>query len=439
MELKDVKEAIDAMGSNWNEYKKAIDTKCAEIEKTGKVSAETKESLAKLETKMATIEDMKKRFDQIEAAIRASAQADKSEDTFVETKDLESRGFQIERRGTVDERKAARAAFNAFIKKGENTKGGPGTDFHWSEGVEKKNMSIISDPDGGYLTIADFSGRIVKRIFETSPMRAIASVQSISSVALEGMNDRDQAGAEWDSETQTPGDTKTPQVGKWKIPVWELRARTYATMQFLEDAQIDVESWLAMKQADKFARTENTAFCVGSGNGQPRGFLSYPLNADPSSSGYWQQIQYVPTGADGAFASAPNSGDCLITLVQSLFDYYRSNGQFALTRTSLGVVRQLKDSYGRYLWEPSLAAGTPSKLLGFGVNEFADMPEIGSNAAAIAFGDFKTGYQICDRIGIATLRDPYTAQPYIKFVTRKRTGGDVIDFDAIKVLKFSDS
>lgn len=441
MELKDVQEAIIQIGVTWKEYKGQIDTKFAEIAKTGVVSSETKESLAKLETKMAALDEFKTRMDNLERVARETAKVSIGLDRAdVTNEELEAKGFYIPKLGTKAEREEARAAFNKFIVGKGNSKGGTGAgDFSWAEGLEKKNMSIISDPDGGYLTIGDFSGRVVKRIFETSPMRQLASVQTISNNTLEGMNDRDQAGAEWDSETQTPGDTTTPQVGKWKIPVHELRARTYATMQFLEDANIDVESWLAMKQADKFARTENAAFVLGSGSNQPAGFLSYPLNSAPSSSGYWSQLQYIPTGADGAFPDAPNSGDCLITLIQSLIDFYRTNASFVMTRTSVGVVRQMKDSYGRYLWEPSLAAGTPSKLLGFGVTEFADMPEIGDNSASIAFGDFKTGYQIVDRIGIATLRDPFTSQPYIKFITRKRTGGAVIDFDAIKVLKFAET
>jgi len=443
-DIKDVKDAIEKMGSNWHEYKKAIDAKCDEVAKFGKVSAETAEKLAKHETKMAAVEEFKTRLDNLERAAREAAKAGGEADLDLTIDpDIEKKGFYRRAKGSKDERKAAKGAFLEFIREGKHTKGGGSANaqFHWQEGIEKKNMSIISDPDGGYMTIGDYSGRLIQRIFETSPMRQIASVQSITAQTLEGMNDRDQAGAEWDSEISTPGDTTTPKVGKWKIPAWELRARTYATMQLLEDANIDVESWLAMKQADKFARTENTAFVVGSGNGQPAGFLSYPLNsaAPDAGGGYWNQLQYVPTGADGAFVSAPNSGDCLITLIQSLIDFYRANANFVMTRTTVGVVRQMKDSYGRYLWEPSLAANTPSRLLGYGVVEFADMPEIGDNSASIAFGDFKTGYQIVDRIGIATLRDPFTAQPYIKFITRKRTGGAVIDFDAIKVLTFSES
>ena len=63
-------------------------------------------------------------------------------------------------------------------------------------------------------------------------------------------------------------------------------------------------------------------------------------------------------------------------------------------------------------------------------------PTLRANANAIAFGDFRRGYLIVDRVGIRVLRDPYSAKPYVLFYTTKRVGGGIQDFDAIKFLKF---
>jgi HK97 family phage major capsid protein len=65
------------------------------------------------------------------------------------------------------------------------------------------------------------------------------------------------------------------------------------------------------------------------------------------------------------------------------------------------------------------------------------MPSIAADADAIAFGDFRRGYLIVDRIGVRLLRDPYTAKPYVLFYVTKRVGGGIQDFDAIKLLSFS--
>ena len=44
-------------------------------------------------------------------------------------------------------------------------------------------------------------------------------------------------------------------------------------------------------------------------------------------------------------------------------------------------------------------------------------------------------YQIVDRLGVTTQRDPYTAKPFVEFYTRRRVGGDVVNFEAFKLMK----
>jgi HK97 family phage major capsid protein len=70
------------------------------------------------------------------------------------------------------------------------------------------------------------------------------------------------------------------------------------------------------------------------------------------------------------------------------------------------------------------------------VIEAEDMPEVGPNTLALAFGDFRRGYLEVDRTGIRVLRDPYSAKPYVLFYTTKRVGGGVQDYAAIKLLRF---
>ena len=71
------------------------------------------------------------------------------------------------------------------------------------------------------------------------------------------------------------------------------------------------------------------------------------------------------------------------------------------------------------------------------MTEAEDMPDIAVDATAVAFGDFKRGYLIVDRLGVRVLRDPYSAKPYVLFYTTKRVGGGVQNFEAIKLLAFS--
>ena len=91
-------------------------------------------------------------------------------------------------------------------------------------------------------------------------MRQIADVQTISSNKIEGIYDNDEASAGWVSELGSRSDSNTPQVGKWEIEAYEMYAMPKASQRILDDAAVDVESWLAMKVADKLARVEGTAF-----------------------------------------------------------------------------------------------------------------------------------------------------------------------------------
>ena len=65
----------------------------------------------------------------------------------------------------------------------------------------------------------------------------------------------------------------------------------------------------------------------------------------------------------------------------------------------------------------------------------ADMPVPAASSLSVAVGDFKRAYTIVDRVGIRTLRDPFTAKPFVRFYTTRRVGGKVVNTDAIKLLK----
>jgi len=299
-------------------------------------------------------------------------------------------------------------------------------------------MSVGSDPDGGYTVTPDTSGRIIKRLFETSPMRQVASVTTIGTDRLEGFNDLGEGTAGWVGETAPRPATATAQLGKWEIPVHEMYAFPQATQKVLDDSMFDIEAWLAEKTADKFTRTENAAFLNGDGVLKPRGLLTYPTAATADATRAWGTFQHVLTGSDGTFGAGTNGADKLIDLVYSVKAGYRANANFMMARSTVAGVRKLKDGQGNYLWAPSLQAMSGGVILGFNIVEAEDMPVMAADSLSIAFGDFREAYQIVDRVGIRVLRDALTNKPYVGFYTTKRVGGDAIHFEAAKFLKFGD-
>lgn len=298
-------------------------------------------------------------------------------------------------------------------------------------GIDAKALSVGSNPDGGYLVPAQRSARIVTKIFESSPMRALATIETIGTNELEIPTDTDEASVGWVGETQTRNTTNTPQVGIMKIPVFELYAKPRATQKLLEDASMNIEAWLDGKLGDKFGRTEATAFVSGTGVNQPRGFLSYTFVTTAAAVTRGSPLSIVSGNATAITA------DAIVSLPFSIKTAYLNGASWLMKRSSVMAAMLLKDGQGQYMWRPGLSAGAQSILGGYNVNMADDMPAIGAGANAIAFGNWARAYTIVDRLGITTLRDPYSAKPFVEFYSRKRVGGDVTDFDAYVAMTIS--
>jgi len=288
-----------------------------------------------------------------------------------------------------------------------------------------------SNPDGGFFVTPDRSSAMIKRIFETSPMRSVCSVVTTTSNVFEMVLDDDEAACGWVGEVEDRDETDTPQVGLLSIPVHEVYAKPKATQTMLDDAGFDIEGWLQGKVVDKISRTENTAFCTGDGSKKPKGFLAYTAATTPNTYQRDAITQITATGTAGSI----DEPDDLITLQNSLHDGYQQGAIFAGNRGTFSDIMKLADGEGRYLFSPTmLKDGTDRVLLGKSYMIFGDMAAIGTGNLPLAYGNFSVGYTVVDRFGIRVLRDPYSAKPYIEFYSTKRTGGGVTNFEAIKIL-----
>jgi HK97 family phage major capsid protein len=427
-EIKAATAAVEAVNKAFDEFKRTNDARLAEIEKKGAADPLLDEKIARIEADLQKAQAIAD-----EAVLAVKRQNRVVTDEKGEKIDLDAKAHawadqNARRRGapfhgsyTAANLDGYKAAFDSFLRKGEEIMGAE----------ERKALSVGSDPDGGYVVSPDMSGRIVQKVFETSPMRAYASVQVISSDALEGLYDLNEASSGWVGETESRAETNTPQIGKWRIPVHELYAKPKATQKLLDDASINMEAWLAGKVAEKFARDESAAFVSGTGINRPRGFLTYASGTTNPGT-----IERIKTGVSSAFAANPDGLDKVIDALYALKAPYRANATWFMTRAVTALARKLQDNDGQYQWQPSSQAGQPATLLGYPVAAFEDMEALAANSLSMAVADMREAYQIVDRIGIRTLRDPYSAKPYVEFYTTKRVGGDVVNFEAIKLIEF---
>ncbi|AHM04741.1 Phage major capsid protein [Roseibacterium elongatum DSM 19469] len=299
--------------------------------------------------------------------------------------------------------------------------------------LEGKAMNTAVNAEGGYLVDPQTAETIQSVLQSSSSLRAIANVVAVEATSFDVLIDTTDAGAGWADETSATGETDTPQIERISIPLHELSALPKASQRLLDDAAFDIEGWLAARIADKFARAEADAFLNGDGSGKPTGLLTHPMVENGSWA--WGSLGYVATGTDGDFDAA-NPADAIVDLVYALGARYRANASFVMNSKTAGAVRKMKDADGRFLWSDGLSQGEPARLMGYPVLIAEDMPDIATDAAAIAFGDFGAGYTIAERPDLRVLRDPFSAKPHVLFYATKRVGGDVTDFAAIKLMKF---
>ena len=315
-------------------------------------------------------------------------------------------------------------AFNAYLRSGDDD-GLRGLE------LEGKAMSTAVASDGGYLVDPQTAERIQGVLESNASIRAIANVVNVEATSYDVLVDHTDIGAGWATETAATAETGTPSIDRITIPLHELSALPKASQRLLDDSAFDIEGWLAGRIADKFARAEAAAFINGDGVDKPTGIMTHPTVDNDTWS--WGNIGYVPTGVNGDF----NGGDGIVDLVYALGAQYRANASFVMNSKTAGAVRKLKDADGRFLWSDGLAAGEPARLMGYPVLIAEDMPDIATDADAIAFGDFGAGYTVAERPDLRVLRDPFSAKPHVLFYATKRVGGDVSDFAAIKLLRFA--
>ncbi len=437
MDFIEIKRIIDEQGEAFDKFKKANDDLI-------KAKAEGK-AVADLEAKVATLSDAldklnEQKADIDEILVKANRPGFGADPKEVEAKAAEVKGFnaalraEYQAKGKPFPGELSAEAYAQY--KSGFFKLMAGVTMDGLEPDERKAMSAGSDPDGGYLLPASTQGRVVTKLYEQSIMRQIADVQTITTDKIEGVVDDDEADAGWVSELGSRSDSGTPQVRKYEIAAHEMYAMPKVSQKLIDDAAVDVEGWLAGKVADKFARVEGTAFWQGTGAGQPRGLCSYTTAATADGSRAWGQFEHVVTGASGAFHTT--QFDPIHDLMGAIKDHFLPNAQFVMRREVRTAARKLKESTtNRYLWEPGMQVGAPERLNGYPARVDQYMPALASGSLSLAFGDFRQAYAIVDRMGIRTLRDPYTAKPYVVFYSTKRTGGGALNFEAVKFLKFS--
>ncbi|HBC1794752.1 phage major capsid protein [Escherichia coli] len=337
---------------------------------------------------------------------------------------LEEELKQVKRPASGPQSKAAsehKTAFIDFMRKGKDD---------GLRELERKALQVGVDEDGGYAVPEELDRTILNLLKDEVVMRQEATTITVGGANYKKLVNLGGTASGWVGETDARPETDASKLGQIEPFMGEIYGNPQATQTMLDDAFFNVEDWINSELAIEFAEQEEIAFTSGNGTKKPKGFLAYASTLDPDKTRAFGTLQHILSGA-----AAGVTADAIIKLVYTLRKVHRNGAKFMMNNNSLFAIRILKDSEGNYLWRPGLELGQPSSLAGYGVAENEQMPDIAADAKAIAFGNFKRGYTIVDRIGTRILRDPYTKKPFVGFYTTKRTGGMLVDSQAIKLLQ----
>ncbi len=393
---------IADVARGFEEFKAANDARLKEIEKKGIADVVLVEKVDRINDALNAGE--KKNAELTQKLLDSKAQIDAIE-------------AKLNRPGAGGAKEPAenpeRKAFGAWLRKGEKV-----------DATEVKVLRVSDDTAGGYLAPMEYVREITKAAIEFSPARSLVRVRQTSQKAVQIPKRTGTFAAGWVSEIGTRSETTGLTYGMSEIPTHELTAEVYISFAELEDAAFDMENEIAMEMAEQFGVAEGTAVVTGNGVGKPYGFMS-DSNVSTSPS----------------LAAAAVTADGMLDLFHDIKTEYSRNGTWVFNRNTLGSIRKLKTGDGNYLWQMGIAQNQPNTINGAPYVELPDMADEAASAKPVAFGDFRRAYVLVDRLNMAMLRDPYTKASVgqVKFVARRRLGGQVVLAEAIRALVCSAS
>lgn len=294
---------------------------------------------------------------------------------------------------------------------------------------EVKMLRVADAPGGGYLAPPEWTTEMIRNLVQMSPVRAAARVGSMSAGSIYIPKRTGNVTARWVGEIEARSPTQ-PQFGQVEVVAHEAAAYVDVSNALLEDAAIDIGAELSFDFGEEFGRLEGQSFISGNGVKKPLGLLS-----DTTVPTLTVSAATILAPAPAKGAAAPFA-DALVAFMYSLPIFYRSRAAWMMNGPTIGLIRGMRDSTGRFLWQESLAEGEPPTLLGRPVIEAPDMPDLVAGNIPILFGDFQRGYRIYDRVGVSFLRDPYTLATVgqTRFHARMRVGAAPVQTEAYRGL-----
>jgi len=418
----DTKEAVAAVMTAFEEFKATNDERLKELEKIGSADVLTEEKTNRINAVLDKFEDVSQKATIAEANKKNLADLQASFDALETAFKRTSTGTETEKKERVND--WARAVVSGHIEGFANLSEAQRKAID-SVNTEWKALNVGTATAGGYLAPSELVREIIKAETLMSPVRSLARVRQTANKSVEIPKRTGQFAMQWVSENGTRSETTGLAYGLEEIPTHEGYALIDISNAMLEDSAFNMQMEIQDESSEQFAVGEGTAFVTGSGVGKPEGFMT---NGD---------VSYTAQGEAATLTDA----DGLLGLKHAIKTAYARNATWVMNRTTIGAVRKLKGGDGHYLWTPGIGTSAPNTIDGDPYMELPDMPDIGAGLFPVAYGDFRRAYTWVDRITMEMLRDPYTqaTSGNVRFIMRKRVGGQVVLAEAVRKLKIAAS
>jgi HK97 family phage major capsid protein len=408
METSEIKTYLEGLNGALEEFKATNDKRLSEVEKKGEADPLVESKLAKIEADLDRYENVNQKLVLQEKAAEGFAEKLDSIETMLKRPSAGVEGKQID---------FAMKAWDTFMRKGNE-----GLDAE-----ETKALTVGTAATAGNLAPEEYVAEIIKIVTEISPVRAVARIRQTTSKEIEIPQKTANFAAAWTAETGTRSETTGYTTALKTIATHEQYAMVDISSQLLEDSAFDMEAEMNQEFAEQFAKGEGNAFIVGNGTNKPVGIT------------HGNVVAHTATGA----ASAAITTDNLMDLVHGLKSEYAANATMMFNRATLGIIRKLKDTAGQYIFQTGFSgqSGAPNTIIGIPYVEAPDVADAASGAKSVLIGDFRRGYMIVDRVALSVLRDPYSqaSTGLVRYLARKRVGGEVVLAEAMRVLKHATS
>jgi HK97 family phage major capsid protein len=402
VDLKDIKVLVEKQNEAWGEFTRKND------------------ELLKAKADGKAVSDLQATVDKLNGAFKSI------NDEVTEIAKKANRPQTDDAKQATAEQAEYKQAFNKFLRKG---------DENGLSDLQRKAYNTGSGPDGGYLVLPEMDAEIIRVVGVTSAIGRLARNATIGTDTFKKVAKTTGMAARRVGPGATGGETTNPKYAELEFTAHEAEAEPWVFNTTLDDAIINLESDLAMEASIAFAELAGSEFAVGTGVGSARGIAAYDTVANANYA--WGKIGFISSGASGDFA-ASNPADKVIDLQHALKAQYRPGAAWVTGDSTLAKIRQMKDGTGAfYLWQPDPLSGFGGRLLGNPVEIDDNMPTMAANSFSLAFGNFAQGYVVVNRSGTVVIRDNITAKGKTKFNFRRRFGGGVQNFEAIKLMKFA--